>query len=72
MFNANHERIFFVLPDIASHEWQRLLDTSLHVWGAPYTARTRIYRLASRSVAVFRLAETPRKTRKPTGKKAKS
>jgi isoamylase len=63
MFNAHHERIYFVLPEKAGHQWERLLDTSLKVADSPHTARKRIYRLTGRSVAVFRLAKAPRKSR---------
>ncbi|MEO8050149.1 MAG: glycogen debranching protein GlgX [Acidobacteriota bacterium] len=73
MFNAHHERIYFVMPDEPGQEWERLLDTSLRIWNAPYTARNRIYRLAGRSVAAFRLTKAPKKTRsKAPAKKAKS
>ena len=63
MFNAHHERIYFVLPDESGNQWERLLDTSLRVWNAPYTARNRVYRLAGRSVAAFRLTKAPKKAR---------
>ncbi len=63
MFNAHHERIHFLLPDEARHQWERLLDTSQKDWDAPYTVRKRIYRLTGRSVAMFVLAATERKKR---------
>jgi isoamylase len=63
MFNAHHERIFFVLPEEPGRQWERLVDTSLQVWNAPHVARKRIYRLAGRSVAAFRLAKSPARAR---------
>jgi glycogen operon protein len=63
MFNAHHGRIDFVLPEEPGHHWERLVDTSLPAWDAPYTARKRRYRLAGRSVAAFRLAERPKSRR---------
>jgi len=69
MFNAHHERINFLLPNEPDHCWERLVDTSLHRWSAHHTAQKRIYHLAGRSVAAFRLAELPKKRRVAPGAK---
>ncbi len=63
MFNAHHGRINFLLPDQPDHHWERLVDTSLNLWDAPHKVRRRIYHLGGRTVAVFRLRETPKKTK---------
>jgi glycogen operon protein len=52
-FNAHHERVRFVLP-LAAGRWVRLLDTSQRQWGRPHPVRGLTYRVAGRSVAVFR------------------
>ncbi|MEO8026538.1 MAG: glycogen debranching enzyme GlgX, partial [Bryobacteraceae bacterium] len=72
MFNADHERIFFVMPEEPGHHWERLVDTALQAWKTPYTTRKRIYHLAGRSVAAFRLvAETKKRRPKSAGKATK-
>ena len=35
MFNAHHERIYFVLPEVSGHQWERLVDTSLKIVECP-------------------------------------
>jgi glycogen operon protein len=56
MFNADHGRIIFHLPEPAPKtRWRRLVDTSLADWDAPRVLRKPEYRLAGRSIAAFEL-----------------
>ncbi|MCC6393879.1 MAG: glycogen debranching protein GlgX [Bryobacterales bacterium] len=57
MFNAHHDRVRFVLPEDGEKRWVRVLDTSQKLWRARFVVRDNRYRLAGRSVAVFRLTE---------------
>jgi glycogen operon protein len=58
LLNASHTSVMFHLP---SHRpgifWQRILDTGEDDWRKTYQTRTDRYRLADRSIAVFRGAE---------------
>ena len=57
MFNAHHQAVRFVLPKIEPVErWERVLDTAQLFWGRAHTIRDHTYRLAGRSLAVFRLS----------------
>ncbi len=57
LLNASPQSVVFHLP---AHRpeiyWERLLDTGQRVWGAPQRVRDGRYRLADRSIAVFRVA----------------
>jgi isoamylase len=59
IFNAHHGRIRFTLP---AHEkgqrWERFVDTALLNWRALRRLREPSYRMAGRSVAVFRIVPT--------------
>jgi glycogen operon protein len=58
MFNADHARVKFHLPDPGqAHRWRRLVDTSLADWDAPRFLRKSEYRVAGRSLAVFELVD---------------
>jgi glycogen operon protein len=58
-FNAHHERVRFVLPRHASEErWERVIDTAQREWNRRYRLRDHTYRVAARSVVVFRLTPT--------------
>jgi glycogen operon protein len=57
-FNASDDRVRFSLPLHPSAErWERVLDTAQREWGRPFRLRDHAYRMAARSVAVFRLVE---------------
>jgi glycogen operon protein len=54
-FNAGHERVRFVLPLVEpGGRWVRILDTAQRQWGRHHAVRGHAYRVAGRSVAVFR------------------
>jgi isoamylase len=56
-FNAHHDRVPFVLPRGAPGErWERIVDTAQRGWHRAHRLRDHTYRVAARSVAVFRLA----------------
>jgi glycogen operon protein len=60
MISAHDEPVDFLLP---AHEpgqhWERLLDTSRSDWSLRVVWAPKLYRLAGRAVAVFRIAEPP-------------
>ncbi len=57
-FNAHHERVRFVLPRHAPTErWERIVDTAQREWGRPFRLRDHTFRVAARSVVVFRLVD---------------
>ena len=56
MFNAHHESIIFLLPDLdEGRRWERILDTAQSDWKQRYSPRDGTYRLRPLSIAVFRL-----------------
>ncbi len=59
-FNAHHERVRFHLP---KHHpwvrWERLLDTAQREWGRRHVVRDHTYRIAARSLAIFRAVGAP-------------
>lgn len=55
-FNAHHERVRFVLPQHSRHErWERVIDTAQRAWSRRYLLRDHAYRVAARSVVLFRV-----------------
>ncbi len=55
-FNAHDERVRFVLPRHTPEErWERILDTAQREWGRPHRLRDHTFRVAARSMVVFRL-----------------
>ncbi|MEO6057410.1 MAG: glycogen debranching protein GlgX, partial [Gemmatimonadales bacterium] len=58
--NAYHERVRFHLPKhLPTERWERILDTAQRDWGRRYLVRDVTYRIAARSLAVFRLVAMP-------------
>jgi isoamylase len=56
--NAHHERVRFVLPQHGAQErWERVIDTAQREWSRRYLLRDHAYRVAARSVVVFRLTQ---------------
>jgi isoamylase len=65
VLNAHHERLRFVMPPHEKNQhWERLLDTSLQTWRQPHRVRDHTYRMASRSMAIFRIVAGSRKGEK--------
>jgi glycogen operon protein len=55
-FNAHHERVRFVLPQHAPQDrWERVIDTAQREWSRRFRLRDHSYRVAARSIVVFRL-----------------
>ena len=54
--NAHHERVRFHLPKHRpAARWERILDTAQKEWGRRYLVPDNTYRIAARSLAIFRL-----------------
>jgi glycogen operon protein len=55
-FNAHHERVPFELPRHGPAEvWERIIDTAQREWSRVFRPRDHRYRVAPRSLVVFRL-----------------
>jgi glycogen operon protein len=55
-FNAHHERVRFVLPQHDPKDrWERVIDTAQREWSRRFALRDHSYRVAARSIVVFRL-----------------